>query len=211
MRKADIATAFRIVIIPVIVYTVLLKTNPIIPVALFIAALVSDGIDGFFALSEISNGKIGFGTYIKYAMGDESAVRMVSSYKPKIEKVAKYGPRMDVAGDRMVEYSLWMLFVYTKTIPFFVILLILAVHSVADAFMGGRGTSSKTKTRFARVVYTSKWSRLVANVLKALTFSYLMLVFISGWNLVLGYALTALLAGFVTLRGTAEIYECLQP
>ncbi len=211
MRKADIATAFRIIAVPVIVYTVLLKTNPIIPVALFIAALVSDGIDGFFALSEISNGKIGFGTYVRYACGDEAASRMVASYKPKIEKTAKYGPRMDIAGDRMVEYSLWMLFVYTRTIPFFVILLILTVHSVADALMGGRGTSSKIRTRIAKIVYTSKWSRLVANVLKALTFSYLMFAYISGWSLAIGYVLTALLAGFVTLRGTAEIYECLQP
>jgi phosphatidylglycerophosphate synthase len=207
MRKADMATAFRIAAIPVIAYAVLLKTNPIIPVVLFLAALVSDGIDGFFALSEVSKGKIGFGTYIRYASGDEAAARLVGEYKPKIAKIAKYGPRMDIAGDRMVEYSLWMLFTYTRTLPFFVILIVLAVHSVADALMGGRGTSSKTKTRFAKIVYTSKGSRLIANVLKALTFSYLMLVYISGWNLLVGYGLAALLVVFVTLRGTAEIYE----
>ena len=140
-------------------------------------------------------------------MGDDAAARMVAGYKPKIAKIAKWGPRMDIAGDRMVEYSLWMLFTYVRILPFYVILLVLAVHSIADALMGGKGTSSKTKTRFARIVYTSKTSRLIANVLKALTFSYLMLVYISGWNLQIGYALAALLVIFVTLRGTAEIYE----
>jgi hypothetical protein len=73
--------------------------------------------------------------------------------------------------------------------------------------MGRRGTSSRIKTRFARLVYASKSSRLIANVLKALTFSYLMLVYISGWNLQVGYALSALLVMFVTLRGVAEIRE----
>lgn len=207
MRKADMATLFRIAAIPVIVYTVLLRTNPLIPVAIFIAALVSDGIDGFFALSEVSKGKIGFGTYVRYALGNDAAANMVSSYKPKIAKVAKWGPRMDIAGDRMVEYALWMLFTYVRILPFYVILIVLAVHSIADALMGGRGTSSETKTRFAKIVYTSKGSRLIANVLKALTFSYLILVYVSGWNLLVGYVLSALLVIFVTLRGSAEIYE----
>ena len=207
MRKADIATAVRIVLIPLIVYSVLLKLNPIIPVALFITALVSDGVDGFLALNEASRGAIGFGDYLRYAFGDDAAARLVGRYKPKLAKQSSMGPRIDVAGDRIIEYSLWMLFTYLRILPFFVILLVVAVHSIADALMGRKGTSSKTKTRFARLVYASKSSRLIANGLKALTFSYLMLVYISGWNLQVGYALSALLVIFVVLRGIAEIYE----
>ena len=207
MRKADIATAVRLALVPLIVYSVILRLSPIVPVALFITALALDGVDGFFALNEASNGAIGIGTYLRYALGNDAAARLVSRYKPKLVKEAGYGPRIDVAGDRIVEYSLWMLFIYLRVLPFFVILIVMAVHSVADALMGRRGTSSRIKTRFARLVYASKSSRLIANVLKALTFSYLMLVYISGWNLQVGYALSALLVMFVTLRGVAEIRE----
>lgn len=209
MRKADIATAVRVAFVPIIAYAVILKVHPIIPVFLFILALVLDGVDGFFALNEVSKGKIGIGTYLRYAMGNDDAARLIGEYKPKIVEEASYGPRIDVAGDRIVEYSMWILFVYLRVLPFFVILLIVARHSIADAMMGGRGTSSKAKTRFARIFYTSKGSRLVANVLKALAFSYLMLVYISGWNLLVGYALAGLLVAFVMLRGAAEIHESL--
>ncbi len=207
MRKANIVTALRIALAPVIAYAVLLKVNPAVPISLFLLALVSDGIDGLFALSEISKGRIGMGTYLRYALGDPGAVKLVLGYKPKIEKEAPNGPRVDVAGDRIMEYSLWVLFTYVKILPFFVILLIIGRHSLADALMGGRGTSSNAKTRFARILYTSKMSRLVANALKAVAFSYLMLVYISGWNLLVGYALVGILVAFVMARGAAEICE----
>jgi phosphatidylglycerophosphate synthase len=207
MRKADIATVVRIALVPLIVYAVTLKLNPIIPVTVFIVALVLDGVDGFLALNETSKRRIGISTYIRYALGDDSAGALIKEYKPKVAEEASWGPRMDVAGDRIVEYSLWALFVYVKVIPFFVLLLIIAMHSLADALMGSKGTSTKAKTRFAEMVYTSKWSRLVANVLKALAFSYLMLVYIAGWNLYVGYALAGALVVFIMIRGAAEICE----
>src|SRR5271157_4108918 len=95
MRNADIATAVRIAFIPLIIYSVLLRLNPVIPVALFIAALALDGVDGFLALNEESKGAIGIGTYFRYALGDEGAARLVKRYKPKIAKTAGYGPRID--------------------------------------------------------------------------------------------------------------------
>jgi len=75
--------------------------------------------------------------------------------------------------------------------------------------MGSKGTSSKAKTNFANLVYTSKYGRLLSGVLKALAFSYLMLVYLSDWNLLVGYALVALLLAIILLRGAAEIYESL--
>jgi phosphatidylglycerophosphate synthase len=207
MRKADIATAVRIALIPVIAYAVLLKLDPIVPVAIFIVVLALDGVDGFLALNEASSGRIGIATYLGYALGGIDAAKLVEKYKPKMAKEAHNGPRIDIAGDRILEYSLWMLFIYVKLLPFFVILLIIGRHSLADALMGSKGTSAKSKTKFARMLYSSKGSRLVANVLKALAFSYLMLVYISGWNLYVGYALAAMLVTFVMLRGAAEIYE----
>lgn len=207
MRHADIATMFRIALAPIIAYTVLLQVNPAIPILLFAIALVSDGIDGLLALSEASKGKIDLATYLKYALGDATSSRLVARYKSKIGRESPHGLRMDIAGDRILEYSLWMLFTYVQILPFYVILLIIGRHSVADALMAGKGTSSKAKTRFAKIMYSSKASRLVANVLKFVTFSYLMLVYISGWNLPVGYALASLLVTFVMLRGAAEIYE----
>ena len=131
----------------------------------------------------------------------------MASVKKTLKKKAKYGARIDVAGDRAVEYILWITFVYTGVVPIFVLFLIVIRHSFVDAVMAAKGTSSKMKTRFAKVVYSSNIGRGFVNVFKFITFAYLPFVYISGAPIVIGYVLVTILVGYIMLRGAAELYE----
>ena len=152
MRTADFITLVRIALIIPIVYLVLLKVNPIIPITLFVIAILFDGLDGFAALYSQSKGKIGFMEYLKYSLGDETNAKKIKDLKTSIGETAKHGPRMDIAGDRIMEYSMWALFLFVDIVPLIIVLAIIMRHSIADALMAARGTSSKMKTRFAQVV-----------------------------------------------------------
>ncbi len=128
------------------------------------------------------------------------------------KKSSPFGPRIDVAGDRITEYTFWVIFTYLNIIPLFVILLVIIRHSVADAFMGFKGTSSKLKTSFARAVYGSGIGRGGVGVVKVITFSYLALVYMTNYQypILVGYALTAILVVYILLRGAAEVYESIE-
>jgi phosphatidylglycerophosphate synthase len=210
MRAADAITVARIALIVPIVYSVLLKLNPVIPISLLAISIASDALDGFAALHSVSKGSVSFIEYMKYSFGDKSDAKRISELKSSVGKTAKFGPRMDVAGDRITEYSLWALFIYTHVVPLFVLLIIIMRHSIADALMGAKGTSSKMKTRFARLVYSSNLiGRAGVNVMKFVTFAYLMLVYVSGYPIMIGYALVAVLVLYILARGAAEIWESL--
>ena len=131
--------------------------------------------------------------YIKYSLGNKENAKQIKKFKQGISKIAKYGPRFDVAADRISEYSLWALFTVLSIVPFFVLIIVIIRHSIADAFLGEKGTSSKMKTGLARKLYASNVSRGAINVLKFVTFSYLILVYVSSYPIIVGYVLTALL------------------
>jgi phosphatidylglycerophosphate synthase len=209
MRSADFLTVLRVGMIILVAYMVILKFNPILTIAIFAAALLLDGLDGFAALHEESNGNVGFVEYARYSMGGLQAKRreQIKLLKRRISRHYAYGPRMDVAGDRIVEYSMWALFTFLHVIPLFLILIIIIRHSFADAFMGLKGTSSKLKTRIAQIVYGSNASRAGINMLKFFAFSYLMLVYVWSYPIVYGYILVALLVIYIVARGIAEIVE----
>ncbi len=207
MRGADAVTLSRIPAIVAVVYLILIKFNPIITILLIVIVTALDAVDGMVAVWSISKGKIGFVEYAKAAFGNEKMGLLVKKYKQSISKVARHGPRMDIAGDRIVEYLLWIIFAYTGIVPLFILLIMVIRHSFADAFMGARGTSSKMKTRVAMWLYGSNASRFAVNMLKLVTFSYLVLVYVSGYSIIIGYALIALLASFIVIRGAAEVYE----
>ena len=210
MRAADAITIARIALIVPIVYSVLLKLNPAIPISLLLISIISDALDGFAALHSVSKGSVSFLEYLKYSLGDKSNAKKISDLKASVSKTAKFGPRMDVAGDRITEYSMWALFIYVHVIPLFVLLIIIVRHSIADALMGAKGTSSKMKTRVARVVYSSNIiGRAGINVMKFVTFAYLMLVYISGYPINIGYALVAVLVLYILARGVAQVQESL--
>ncbi|MGC8651851.1 MAG: CDP-alcohol phosphatidyltransferase family protein [Candidatus Micrarchaeia archaeon] len=209
MRSADMLTILRVLLVIFIIYLVIVKFNPWVSIILFAIALAMDGLDGFAALHEISKGKVGFYKYLLYALhklpGDE--LESIKAYKQQIGARFAYGPRMDIAGDRAVEYSLWAAFTFLHVIPLFVILIMIIRHSFVDALMVARGTSSKLKTGFAKAVYGSNISRAGINVVKFVAFSYLMLVYVLAYPAIVGYVLVALLVAYILVRGAAEAYE----
>ncbi len=185
MRYADLLTLFRTGLIFLVVYLVLIHFNVIITLLIILVMFGLDGLDGSIARYEI---------------------------KKMHKQPSKYGARLDVAGDRVIEYVFWILFVFVHIIPLFVILLIIIRHSFADAFMAAKGTSSKMKSNFARIVYSSNIGRGGINIVKIITFSYLSWLYITQNFLIknymlIGYVLTGILVGYILLRGIAEIYE----
>ncbi len=207
MRSADATTLVRVLLIVFVAYLVLAKFNPIAIIILIAIALLLDAVDGFFAVNEASNGVVGFATYIRSLMGNRRSMKTVKRFKEKLSNTAKFGPRIDVAGDRAVEYILWVVYTVAGVVPLFVVFIVIIRHSFVDAFMAAKGTSSKMKTKFARMVYSSNIGRGGINVVKFLTFSYLALVYISAYPAWIGYVLVTILVVYILLRGAAELCE----
>ena len=207
MRSADATTLLRTALAVLVVYLIIIKFYPVATILLIAIVIALDGIDGYLAVSEESKGKVGFGSYLSAAIGNKGAKDIVIKVKKRIEKNAPHGPRMDVAGDRVVEYSLWIVFTYVHVLPIYVLLIVVIRHSFVDALMAAKGTSSKMRTGFARKIYSSNIARGGINVVKFITFSYLVLVYILNYPLVIGYVLTAILVIYILARGAAEVYE----
>ncbi|MDE1870745.1 MAG: CDP-alcohol phosphatidyltransferase family protein [Candidatus Micrarchaeota archaeon] len=210
MRSADASTIIRTGIILFVIYLILVKADPLISIALLAFAFIMDGVDGFLALSEESKGKITLRMYVSYSLGNKRYAKKIKDTKNGIEKSARYGPRFDVAADRISEYSFWALFTFVGILPFFLLVIVIIRHSIADAFLGTKGTSSKMKTGIASALYASSISRAGVNVLKFVTFSYLILAYVSSYPLLPAYALSALLVIFIVARGAAEVYESIK-
>lgn len=184
MKYADLLTLFRTALIFIIVYFVLIQFNALLTIFIILLMFGLDGVDGIVARYEIKCGK------------------------PK----SNYGARLDIAGDRVIEFVFWILFVYIHLIPLFILLLIVFRHSFADAFMVAKGTSSKMITKFARIVYSSNIGRGGVNIVKIITFSYLSWLYISNMfkvsnYLIIGYILIGILFSYIMLRGIAQMYE----
>ncbi len=211
MRSADAATIIRTLIVFVIAYMVLAKFSAIATIILIAVMYALDGFDGYLAVHEISNGTVGFIDYMRSALGNRKIRERVKKLKHKISVSNAYGARFDVAGDRVIEYTFWILFTYLSIIPLFVLLLVVLRHSFADALMASRGTSSKMRSRFAAIVYSSNASRALINILKFLAFAYLVLVYVSSYPILPGYILVGALFTMIMLRGIAEIYESTTP
>jgi phosphatidylglycerophosphate synthase len=209
LRSADATTLFRVFLAILAIYLVIIKFNPFVIIILLAVAIILDAIDGFFALYEVSKGKIGFLTYLKHSLGDKKAKEHVAKYKAEISKIAPAGARIDVAGDRIIEFGFWMLFLYLHIVPLWIVIAVVIRHAFADALMGAKGTSMKAKTSIARRLYTSNLSRWGINVVKFVTFSYLVLVYVAGYPALIGTVLVYVLFAFIMLRGAAEIYEAL--
>ena len=207
MRSADAATIIRVAMVLVAAYMIILKFQVILAILLIAVALVLDGLDGFLAVREQSKGKVGFVMYARAAMGDIKNKAAVKVLKGRISSSAPYGARMDIAGDRIVEYTLWATFVYVHILPLWILLIVFVRHSFVDAVMGSRGTSSRMKTGFAAAIYSSNVGRGGINVVKFLAFAYLALVYAYAYPVIVGYVLVGILLAYILLRGAAELYE----
>ncbi|MCL5412032.1 MAG: hypothetical protein M1474_00115 [Candidatus Marsarchaeota archaeon] len=197
MKPADAVVLLRTLMIFLVVYLILIKFDPIATIALIAISLALDAVDGYLA---------------KYGRVSIETIKLYARHQPPKKKIkpTAYGARLDIAGDRVVEYTMWIVFTYVGIVPLWILLLIVLRHSFADALMGARGTSSKMKTRFARAVYASNIGRGGINVLKAVTYWYLVLVYVSGYPIIIGYALVGALVAYIMLRGAAEIYESMK-
>src|SRR5271155_428072 len=136
MRSADQATILRIGIVMLILYLVIIKFNPIISILLLAFAFILDGVDGYLALRQQSKGKITASMYLNYSLGRKENAKAIKETKEGIEKTANYGPRFDIAADRITEYSFWALFTVLSIVPLFVLIIVIIRHSLADAFLG---------------------------------------------------------------------------
>ncbi len=208
MRAADETTLFRTALVLVLVYLILIKFPSYLTIIIFAIALILDAFDGYFAVWQISKHKVGIARYMKATvLNDKKAHEEIMEYKHKVSETARFGPRIDIAGDRVAEYSMWVVFTYLHIIPLIILLLIIVRHSFADAMMGAKGTSSKMKSPFTRAIYSSNTSRAAINALKFITFAYLILVYVNSYPILIGYVLVGALFTFIMLRGAAEIYE----
>lgn len=216
MRAADATTILRTLLVLVAVYLIIIsKVNTFLayPTIILIAVIIAmDGLDGYLAVREESKGGISFTRYLAAAIGNTNskAKEQIKKIKQSISKHAPHGARMDVAGDRVVEYSLWIVFVYLHVLPIWVLLIVVIRHSFVDTLMAAKGTSSKMKTGFAKFMYSSNIARSGINVLKFVTFSYLILMYAYGYPALIGYILTAALVIYILARGAAEVYESMQ-
>lgn len=208
MRAADIATVVRMLLAAAVAYLVVVKYNVLVTIAVFAAVIVLDAVDGYLAVWQESKYRFSFAAYVRATLLNNRMERSrVSRLKHASSGRARFGPRIDIAGDRFVEYTMWIVFTFLGIVPLFILIAIVFRHSVTDALMGARGTSSSMRTKFARALYTSNASRAAINLLKILTFGYLILMYVLGYPALIGYALIGLLFVFVMLRGAAEIYE----
>ncbi|MEM3839104.1 MAG: CDP-alcohol phosphatidyltransferase family protein [Candidatus Micrarchaeaceae archaeon] len=210
MRAADAVTYFRVAVILFVAYLIIEKVNPIAIALLIAFAMLLDAFDGYAAVWEGSGGRISLIDYIRAAASRGAYANEIKKIKLRLARTAKHGPRIDVAGDRVVEYVLWIVYTYVAVIPLYVLFAVVIRHSFVDALMANRGTSSKMKTKLAKVVYSSSIGRGGINVVKFLAFSYLAFAYIWGWNIAVGYLLVAVLVAYIMVRGIAEAYESMQ-
>ena len=210
MNRADLMTVIRTLMIFPIAYLIFNRLNVILTLILIGIMFILDAVDGFAMVNAKSKGKVSFWDYVMATvLGNRSAKAKVAKYKSL--SGTRYGARLDIAGDRVVEFAFWIIFTYLHIIPIWVFLLIVIRHAYVDAMMASRGTSSKMHTKFARIVFSSVAGRGWINVNKAINFGYLALIYIIGytfgWYLIIAYVAVAILFFHIMLRGAAEMYE----
>ena len=129
MRSADATTIFRSGLALLIAYMILARFSIAAVVILMAIMFALDGADGYMAVREESRGKVSLTTYLMAAVGNKDAKKQVAFFKEKISKSSPHGPRMDIAGDRIVEYVFWILFTYLRVLPLFVVIVVVIRHS----------------------------------------------------------------------------------
>jgi phosphatidylglycerophosphate synthase len=207
IRKADSITFLRVLLTLFAVYLIFVKFDVWAVALLLFIVFWLDWLDGVAAAIAASGGGISFIGYIRGTMGDKPMRNKIAAAKKKAAAQSGYGPRLDIAGDRAVEYILWFAYLILGLVPLIVVLVLVAVHSYADAMMGSRGTSSKMRKKITRIVYSSHFGRYLGGVLKAATFIYLAFVYITAYPVVIGDVLIAVTFAFILLRGAVQIYE----
>lgn len=100
----------------------------------------------------------------------------------KRNETSLFGALFDVAADRIVELSLWVVFAHIGLLPIWIPLLYIARGIITDSIRASEAqTNQQTpfasmQTRIARIVVAGRFVRAFYAVLKALTFFVLILL-----------------------------------
>jgi len=134
----------------------------------------------------------------------------------------KFGAVADILGDRVVEMTYWIVFATFGWVPVWVAIAIAARGIVVDGFralalergLTAFGATSMMRTRVGRLLVSSRLSRALYGVGKALAFSLVILLFTPGGPSGYGELLRALAYASVyatvllcLVRGTPVIVE----
>lgn len=141
----------RVILVFVVVYFLLSKNNKfyLIASALMVFVIFLDYLDGLAAR--------------------------------KFNSVTGFGGILDIIGDRIVENVLWVTFAYLNTIPLWIPLVVITRSFVTDgirnyAFSKGKtafGKKTMMKSKLSMFLVSSRISRAIYAIAKAITFSLL--------------------------------------
>jgi CDP-diacylglycerol--glycerol-3-phosphate 3-phosphatidyltransferase len=140
----------------------------------------------------------------------------------KRNECTRFGALVDILGDRVVEMTYWIIFVALGWIPAWVAIAIAARGIVVDGVRSialergftAFGATSMMQTRLGAAVVSSRASRAVYGVGKALAFSLLILLFtpgllpwVTGGLRVVAYACVYATLLLCLARGTPVLME----
>ena len=124
----------------------------------------------------------------------------------KRRECSKFGAVFDILGDRVVEMTYWIIFAKFGWVPAWVAILVSARGIVVDGFralaqergLSAFGATSMMRTRVGAALVSSRASRAIYGVGKALAFSLMILFFTPG--------MLAPVAGALGMLAYASVY-----
>jgi len=124
----------------------------------------------------------------------------------KRRECSKFGAVFDILGDRVVEMTYWIVFAKFGWVPAWVAILVSARGIVVDGFralaqergLSAFGATSMMRTRVGAALVSSRASRAIYGVGKALAFSLMILFFTPG--------MLAPVAGALGMLAYASVY-----
>jgi CDP-diacylglycerol--glycerol-3-phosphate 3-phosphatidyltransferase len=140
----------------------------------------------------------------------------------KLGECSTFGAVADILGDRVVEMTYWITFVAFGWLPVWVAIVVAARGILVDGFralalqrgMTAFGATSMMKTRLGALLVSSRLSRNVYGVGKALSFSLMILLFTPGVRAELGgvvasaaYLVAYLTVALCVVRGVPVLLE----
>jgi CDP-diacylglycerol--glycerol-3-phosphate 3-phosphatidyltransferase len=139
------------------------------------------------------------------------------------QECTKFGAVADILGDRVVEMTYWIIFAVLGWVPAWIAIAVAARGILVDGFralalergMTAFGASSMMKTRLGALLVSSRASRAVYGVAKALAFSLMILLFTPGIAgpaalvvlKTLAYAAVYATVAFCVVRGAPVLVE----
>ena len=145
----------------------------------------------------------------------------------KYHLATAFGGVVDVAGDRIVENSLWISFAYLQLIPLWAPLIVISRSFITDGVRSfvlskGKTTFAMMESWLGRQLVSSRWSRGLYGISKGVVFGLLILdyslktqrfMFLVKYNHILPvldvlvYGLVIFVVALCVVRGVLTIYD----